>query len=146
MDHQEAKQLFSDYLEGELSDEQAAELTAHLEECEACSAELDELRDTLSSLAGLQPVEAPEGFAAKVQRRIRRRSRGRFFAEQKLLTRIPWEWISFLIILIMLVMYYMMVQQLKQIRPHAAPDGGTEAIEIPADPRPAHDDADASDR
>jgi anti-sigma factor RsiW len=118
MDHQSAIELFSEYLDGELPAEQAAELEAHLEKCETCREELETLRKTLRGLAGLPPVPPPDQFARKVQQRIRRRSRGRFFGQESWLTRIPFEWISFVIIILMLLMYFMVIQeQVTRVKP-----------------------------
>jgi anti-sigma factor RsiW len=109
MDHQAAQELFSDYLEGELSPQEQQELSAHLQECESCRAELEDLRKTMSSLSGLMTLPPPEGFVSKVQQKIRKRSRGRFFTPERLLMRVPFEWISFIIIMLMLAMYMIMM-------------------------------------
>lgn len=109
MDRQSAKELYSDYLEGELDAAQAAELEAFLEQDEEARAELAALKKTHSSLYGLRAKVAapPPDLANKVERRIQRRSRGRFFSKgtQKLLWRVPFEWISFIIILLLLALY-----------------------------------------
>ena len=99
MDHQRAKELFSQYLEGDLPPEQQSEIEAHLDQCQTCKVEMEALEKTLSSLAGLAAVPPPKDFDRKVQQRIRRRSRGRFFAPENLLNRIPFEWISFIVIM-----------------------------------------------
>jgi anti-sigma factor RsiW len=122
MDHQSAKELFSQFLDGELPSDQVKELEAHLEQCDTCRAELEALKKTLSSLAGLAPVPPPQDFGRKVQQRIKRRSRGRFFPDEHWIQRVPWEWISFVIIMLMLVMYYMLIQaQAPQVKPEQAP-------------------------
>lgn len=122
MDHEEAQIQFSDFLEGELSTEETAQLREHLKGCPECQAELDDLRQTLSSLSGMRRVPPPPDFLGKVQQRIRRRSRGRFFSPERLLNRLPFEWISFIIILIMLVVYmYTMQGQILDVHPAPAP-------------------------
>lgn len=130
MDHQRAKELFSQYLDGELPPEQQSELEAHLDQCETCQAELNALEKTLSSLAGLAPVPPPKDFDRKVQQRIRRRSRGRFFKPDNLLNRIPFEWISFVIIMLMLVMYFMLIQSQVKVKPDPQRDGGVERTKV----------------
>jgi len=117
MDHQRAKELFSQYLEGDLPPEQQSEIEAHLDQCQTCKVEMEALEKTLSSLAGLAAVPPPKDFDRKVQQRIRRRSRGRFFAPENLLNRIPFEWISFIVIMLMLVMYFMLIQAQVTVRP-----------------------------
>lgn len=142
MEHQSAKELFSDYLDGELSPEQTREVKAHLDECAACRAELEALERTLQSLSGLSPLPPPPDFGRKVQQRIRRRSSGRFFTPETVLTRIPWEWISFVIIMLMLVMYYLVVQQEQKVT--VKPDPGLTAPTSQPASRPASTDATTS--
>ena len=142
MEHQSAKELFSDYLDGELSPEQTREVKAHLDECATCRAELEALERTLQSLSGLRPLPPPPDFGRKVQQRIRRRSSGRFFNPETVLTRIPWEWISFVIIMLMLVMYYLVVQQEQKVTVKRDP-GVTAPASQPAS-RPASTDATTS--
>jgi len=125
MDHDAAKELFSAHLDGELEQKQEEELSAHLEECETCRQEFEELRQTLRSLSGLHKLMPPEEFVSKVQQRINRRSRGRFFGRENLLTRIPFEWISFVIIILLLMLYIAFIQtQDAQISAPAETDGG----------------------
>ncbi len=125
MDHEAAQELFSEYLEGELSPEQQAEVKAHLEGCEECRQELEAFRQTMRALSGLRPLPPPEGFARKVQQRIHRRSRGRFFRADRLFMRVPFEWISFIIIIIMLVLYMLMMEtQVKKMKAAAGSGSG----------------------
>lgn len=148
MDHDLAKTLFSDYLEGELAPEQAAELEEHLSGCADCAAELEALRGTLNTLATLRRVPPPPEFVSQVQQRIRKRSRGRFFTPEKLLTRIPFEWISFVLIILMLALYMMsMIPQVKGPAGagDAGVDGGTRPVPT-APPGPAAEGRDAGAR
>ncbi|TVQ97523.1 MAG: hypothetical protein EA398_14505 [Deltaproteobacteria bacterium] len=72
------------YLEGELDDGERAALEAQLEARPELREELDGLRETVALFASLPEPEPPEDFDRAVQRRIRRRSRGRYFgAEQR---------------------------------------------------------------
>ncbi len=122
--------LFSDFLEGELSPEETARLRSHLDGCEPCQTELEELRQTLNSLSGMKHIPPPPGFLNKVKQRIRKRSRGRFFAPDKLLNRLPFEWISFIIILIMLVYFmYTMQATVTDVKPDPKAKGPTEKVE-----------------
>ena len=128
MDHQTAIELLNDYIDGELSASQEQQLDKHLKGCESCTRELEELRQTLDIMGSLRKVAPPDQFVGKVQQRINKRSRGRFFGRQeRVLKRIPFEWISFVIIIIMLVLYLMTVSQQPSIKPAPVP-GKTQKI------------------
>lgn len=121
MDRDAAKELFSDYLEGLLSAEQRDALESYLERDESARAELEALRRTLAKLSRLPAPPAPSGFGGKVERRIRLRSRGRFFAE-RVPFRLPFEWFSFVIIMLLLTLYLLLVFEMRRAVPEA--DGG----------------------
>ena len=141
MDHEEAQVLFSDFLEGELSAQEVAQLKEHLGDCPDCQAELDDLRQTLSSLSGMKRVPPPPDFLGKVQQRIRKRSRGRFFTPERLITRIPFEWISFIIILIMVVVYmYALQGDMKDVRPAPNPEAPAKHLKHQPPSEPAQGD------
>lgn len=74
-----AAEALSAYCDGEVDAAEAERIEAHLESCEKCSLTLEELSHIrqLVHLLGRQP--APERFAGRVVRRVRRRTRGRFF-------------------------------------------------------------------
>ncbi|MCK5799490.1 MAG: hypothetical protein KAI47_20005 [Deltaproteobacteria bacterium] len=128
MDRQRAKDLYSDYIEGELDAAEEAELEAYLETDNVARAEVEALRKTLSSLFSLRASSppAPANLAKKVERRIQRRSRGRFFSQdsQKLLWRIPFEWISFIVILLLLALYMTTVLEGRKKGAIAPPSDG----------------------
>jgi anti-sigma factor RsiW len=135
MDHQAAQELFSDYLEGTLPEAEREALAAHLEGCADCRAELESLRQMLRSLSGLRPLPPPENFTRKVEQRIARRSRGRFFGHERVLMRLPFEWISFVIIILMLAVYMILVQgQVKKMRPGPGSGGPGSSMPIPRTP------------
>lgn len=99
----------NDYIDGELDDDERAALEAELERDEQLRAELRELRDTLGALQGLAaaPQPAPEAFAMDVERRIRTRSRGRFFDDDIFYrTRIPFEIFAVVAIVLLGALYF----------------------------------------
>ena len=101
---------FSALLDNELSDDQRRLVLAQVKTCGACATALDELRAAVASLSQLKQA-APPTFLADVQNQIRQRSRGRFFGKRFLLFgRIPFEWVSLVMILAMLGYYIITMQ------------------------------------
>lgn len=127
MDRDQARELFSAYRDGDLGPEQVRALEGLLEEDEECRAEYESFCRVLDSLAGLGRTEAPPDFAEKLQGRIRKRSAGRFFGARggPVLTRVPYELFSLVLILIILTVYLLTVPMVQVSRP--AHDGGGES-------------------
>lgn len=122
MDHQRAQELLSDYLDGELSGEPLAELEQHLDTCEACQAELDSLRNTLSVLGGLKPAEPSPDFLQQVNQKLRRRSKSAFDFSFGLDRKIPFEAVSMVLLGILLALYLLLVVLPKErVDPDPAP-------------------------
>jgi hypothetical protein len=108
--HARFEEQFSSYLEGDLPEPSRRALEEHVAGCEGCRKQLSAFRSTLGKLGGLRE-KAPHTFLAGIEAQIRHRSGGRFFGRRRLLFgRIPFEWVSLLMILAMLV-YYVMTQQ-----------------------------------
>jgi len=139
MEHKDATEQFSDFLEGSLSAEKEKALLAHLDGCKECRAELDSLRETLNSLSGLKRLPPPNEFANRVASTIHRRSRGRFFGDEPFFNRVPFEWISFVVIVLLLVAYLFMTLDLKDVKvtPRVGTGSGTSAPKNPSPPRPS---------
>jgi len=91
MDHQQASNTFSDYVDGTVGPREKAELEG--------------FRRAVGLLGRLKQP-APPGFLPGIQQQINRRSRGRFFGQRwKLFGRIPFEWVSLAMIIAMLIYY-----------------------------------------
>ena len=105
MEHSRVRELFSDYLDGELADDLARELDSHLEGCEDCRNELEALKQTVAAVANLGPVKAPEGFTSKVHLRLRRRMRHRPEMASTLEHKIPYETICLIMLAILAALY-----------------------------------------
>jgi anti-sigma factor RsiW len=115
MDHQQASDAFSDYVDGTLAARDRGALEQHLAACIQCRTELESFRRALGGLGKLKQA-APVGFLPGIQAQINRRSRGRFFARRwKLFGRIPFEWVSLATIIAMLIYYLAML--------HGSPTG-----------------------
>jgi anti-sigma factor RsiW len=105
MDHEQAQGQFSSYVDGSLGPRERTDLEQHLASCEPCRTELGAFRSTVGSLGRLKRP-APPNFLPSVQQQIYRRSRGRFFGQRwKLFGRIPFEWVSLVMIIAMLIYY-----------------------------------------
>lgn len=133
MDREEARAHFSDYLDDELTDELRLAFEQALEADELLRKEFRSFRKTVQSLSGLRMTAPPPEFARKVERRIQRRSRGRFFREQRILMRVPFEWFSFVIILILLVLYMTVMLEGKKVRkPQGKPPATKQLKQAPS--------------
>ncbi len=71
MNHADIKKHLADYLEGQLQIDKRALVDAHLDSCDACAGEVDEMLQTIRLLRTLPEPEIPPMIAANVMRRIR---------------------------------------------------------------------------
>jgi anti-sigma factor RsiW len=109
MDHGQAQDTFSDYLDGTLPERARADVDQHLAICIQCRTELESFRRTVGSLGKLK-LTAPASLLPDIKQQIYKRSRGRFFGPRwKLFGRIPFEWVSLATIIAMLVYYLAML-------------------------------------
>ena len=69
----------TDYVDGALGDDAQAEIAALLASDPALARDVEEAREARGLLAELSPKRPPRDFLRKVQRRVRRRSGGRYF-------------------------------------------------------------------
>jgi len=68
----EIRLLLEDYEDGLLDERTAALVEEHLAACEACSAELEEIRTYKKELLSLERVKPPDDFLQRVRERIER--------------------------------------------------------------------------
>ena len=71
--------VLSEYAEDEVSAAEAARIADHLAHCPQCTGALESIREAQSLLKQLPEQQPRNNLAEGVERRIRRRSRGRFF-------------------------------------------------------------------
>jgi anti-sigma factor RsiW len=113
MQHTQATELFSAYMEHELAPDAERELEAHLGDCSACQSQLESLSQTVQHtveiLAKVPRAAAPPDFLRRVQHRIRMRTRGRFFGPASMATRVPFEVVSFALIVMVMALYVLML-------------------------------------
>lgn len=74
MNCEQAREQLSAYLDDMLGPRESQLLKEHLASCPSCAADLSRLQACVGHLHALPAVRAPEGFARRVQERIRRRS------------------------------------------------------------------------
>jgi anti-sigma factor RsiW len=108
--HTRLTERMSAYVDGELPAEEKAAVEQHLATCTQCRTNLQQFRETMGKLAQLKK-KAPKSFLPEIQQQINTRSRGRFFNRRWLLFgRIPFEWVSLVMIVVMLVYYIITLQ------------------------------------
>jgi predicted anti-sigma-YlaC factor YlaD len=131
MDHETVKDLFSEYFDGDLPAGKAREVEEHLDSCPGCRDAYDEFQESLGSLRSLNRSAPPPDFEQKLKRRIRVRSRGRFFSEASqphVVTRVPFELISLILILIAMSLLYLMTL-VAEIEAPPPPEDGEDSQE-----------------
>ncbi|MBW2277934.1 MAG: zf-HC2 domain-containing protein [Deltaproteobacteria bacterium] len=104
MDHDRAKELFTQYHEGDLSDEELAQLERHFDDCDECREEWETYRKTIDGVSGLLQMGAPDDFTHSVEQKIKKRSRGRFFGDQRSFS-MQFAVVSFILILLFILAY-----------------------------------------
>lgn len=101
--------LFNAYFEGDLTAQERAEFDQRLETDEAFGHAYEEFVSIMGGLRALPFEFAPDDFVEQVQSRIRRRSRGRFFADNYLYSsRVPYEIVALVMMVVMAGAYMMM--------------------------------------
>jgi hypothetical protein len=109
MDHGQAQEQFTDFVDGTLPARDKAALEQHLAACIQCRTELESFRRAVGSLGKLKQ-SAPANLLPSIHEQIHKRSRGRFFGKRwKLYGRIPFEWVSLATIIAMLIYYIAML-------------------------------------
>ena len=84
LDHEEAIGLLDAWVRGELSPEESARVEAHVGDCARCDAQMTALGDggLAATLKGGIAAKEPDVLPG-VQRKIRLRSRGRYYGDKK---------------------------------------------------------------
>ena len=75
-EHAEVRNLASDYLDGELSEEESERVRAHREMCPPCNAFLNTLKSTIALLAATRRAKAPASFRNRLSEMIRKDGQG----------------------------------------------------------------------
>ena len=72
LDCKDVKELSSDYIDGDLEDTKASQLSRHLSWCAPCNAFVNTLRATVELLRATPKQEAPDGFRDRIREELRR--------------------------------------------------------------------------
>ena len=107
MEHKKAISFFTCYYDGDLSQTDKDWLEAHLADCHACRAEWEQYRDTTSEVSGLIQMPPPPDVVKSVERKIYKRSRGRFFGRDRG-NSIQFALVSFILVLLFMLAYLML--------------------------------------
>lgn len=107
LDEQEV--LFNAYLDGDLSAQDEAAFDERLDEDPEFREAYGDFADVMGEVQNLPYQFAPDDFSKKLQRRIRVRSRGRFFGDNLLYSqRTPYEVVAVVMIVVMTSAYLFM--------------------------------------
>ncbi len=87
----EYEALISDYLDGELSAEDRAEVAAHLASCPACQQYFDDLVAMHDAFDQIGEVPVPEGFAERLMARVHETPQAEESAEKKVIFFPRWK-------------------------------------------------------
>lgn len=104
MDHERARSLFIEYHDEELADEVRLELEDHLGRCPDCRRDWEAYKQTVAGVSSLGRVKPPRDFVQKIERKIGRRSGGRFFGVKNEFS-LSFAVISFVLIVFFLLAY-----------------------------------------
>lgn len=67
------KNLLSEYIDGALNENDKAAVSLHLDLCRDCREELNLIKNAISTLKTIQPVELPQDFVIQVRKKIEAR-------------------------------------------------------------------------
>ena len=76
-EHAVARNLSSDFVDGELDAETEASVKSHLEWCPPCQSFVNTLRATIGLLGSSQPPETPDGFRERLDSKLDAEKHGR---------------------------------------------------------------------
>ncbi len=120
--------LFNAYFDDDLSADERQDFEGRLAADPSFAQQWKDFASIMGAVQGLPFEFAPDDFAERVRSRIRTRSRGRFFAEEYLFkTRMPYEVVALVMIIVMAAAYLFM---------GAAPDQQMRDVRLPDAPPP----------
>lgn len=100
-------ELFSEYYEGSLTAEKAAEVEDLIENDEKVKKAYADFEKTMEMLSGMHKMSAPMDFDKKVEDTIHRRSGGRFFGKRAFGQRISYEVLAVIVMIVAGAVYWM---------------------------------------
>jgi predicted anti-sigma-YlaC factor YlaD len=100
----EATALFLSVHDGDVSDSEKKAFFDHLDSCDNCRSEWEAYLITLNEVSGMYPLAPPDEFAKRVKQAIGRRSKGRFFGEERAFS-LSFAIVSFVLIVLVMLSY-----------------------------------------
>jgi len=104
MNHFQARDQFTRYHDGDLSDKEHRDVEDHIKNCKDCHQEWEAFKLTVTEISGLLQLEPPSNFALNVEQKIKKRSKGRFFGNENSFST-HFAVISFILILLFILAY-----------------------------------------
>ncbi|MBN2716747.1 MAG: zf-HC2 domain-containing protein [Deltaproteobacteria bacterium] len=132
MNHQEARELFTSYHDGELNENERTAVEAHLSECSECNTEWLAYKKLMTEVSGLMNLSPPKDVVGAVERKIHRRSKGKFFGRSRA-SNIQFALVSFILVLLFMLAYLMLtaVNEIVVLDSDAtAPDPAAESSDV----------------
>lgn len=128
-------EALSAYLDGALSDAERGQIERHLDTCDECRGHLAALREVVTLVRTAEPVNAPEGFRARVRAKVEQiAAQGR---SRRLWPPLPLSWRTISAAAAVLVIGIFAVNLLRTQGPQAIVGLEKEAVEGPAVDRSA---------
>jgi anti-sigma factor RsiW len=99
-----ATELFLSVHDGDIDDRERQAFFDHLERCASCRSEWEAYQLTLNEVSGIHAVSPPDQFTQRVKQVIGRRSKGRFFGEERHFS-LSFAIVSFVLIVLVMLAY-----------------------------------------
>jgi len=130
MDCREMREQFSAYLDGELSEQEHALVSAHLERCSACRQELDALRQTVELMRKVPRAKAPPFLAERTVAKVEKEAAHEYMRPLPLRRYILWPSLAAAVALALTLFYREPVHRpaLKQQNAYRAADKADEKV------------------
>jgi len=125
-DFRKEEQL-SAYLDGEISEEERCEVESWLENDEEIKEDFSSFQDVVQRLQRLPEDQAPEGFGAEIEHRIRQDSHGRYFDIWSTI-RFPYDVLVSATLVLAMILVFLTGDQISDLEPIEASSEQKEVV------------------